>query len=208
MNSIFSFSKFFFGIFLCGLFAGCPGPLNVPTAWVDSFTRNGATTSEVRAALLECGASVPGYESEYLTPEGRRFPPAFKEAEHIFIGKCMRNSGYPYNDDRACAGGTDMNGKSVIPAPCRPDAVVLIPKRSIENRLNSPYCKTYPKTKICQRDYDPSKDGLSPPVNPKPSQKSISIAPSIDPAIKLQNQVQKNSNAQMNQLLQGAGGRK
>lgn len=195
-------------ILLCGMLAGCPGPLNVPSAWVDSFTRNGVTTSEVRAALLECGASVPGDISEYQTPDGKRFPPAFEVSERVWLGKCMKNSGFSYNDDRMCAGGTDMNGKLVIPAPCKPDAVALIPKRNIENRLNSPYCKTYPKTKICQRDYDPVKDDLSPPINTNPSPKSISIAPSIDPATKLQNQVQKDSNAQMNQLLQGAGGRK
>jgi hypothetical protein len=120
----------------------------------------------------------------------------------------MKNSGFSYNDDRKCAGGTNMNGKLVIPAPCKPEAVALIPKRNIENRLNSPYCKTYPKTKICQRDYDPTKDDLSPLINTNPIPKSISIAPSIDPTTKLQNQVQKDSNAQMNQLLQGAGGRK
>lgn len=37
---------------------------------------------------------------------------------------------------------------------------------------------------------------------------SVTIAPSTDQSTKLQNQVQKDSNAQMNQLLQGAGGRK
>jgi hypothetical protein len=193
-------------ILLCGMLAGCPGALNVPSAWVDSFTRNGATTSEVRAALLECGSSVPGSSLEYRTPEGKEFPPAFETYESIWLGRCMKNSGFSYKDDRTCAGGTDINGKLVIPAPCKPDAV--IPKRSVENRLKSPYCKVYPKTEICQPDYNPSKDDFSPPINPNPSPKSISIAPSTDPAIKLQNQVQKDSNAQMNQLLQGAGGRK
>jgi hypothetical protein len=200
--------KGFSSIFLCGLLMGCPGPLNVPSSWVDSFTRNGATESEVRAALLECGSSVPGSSLEYRTREGKGFPPAFEAFERIWVGRCMKNSGFPYNDDRTCAGGIDMNGKLIIPAPCKPDAV--IPKRSVENRLNSPYCKTYPKTKICQPDYYPSRDDLSQPINPHPSPKSIaiSIAPSTDPAIKLQNQVQKDSNAQMNQLLQGVGGRK
>ena len=101
-----------------------------------------------------------------------------------------------------------MNGKLVVPFPCKPDAAALIPKRSIENRLNSPYCKAYPKTKNCQYDYDPSKDDLRLSTNPNPSPKSIPIAPSTDPAVKLQNQVQKDNSATMNELLQGAGGRK
>jgi hypothetical protein len=194
-------------ISLCCMLTGCPGPLNVPSAWVDSFTRNGATDSEVRAALLECGSSVPGSSLEYRTRDGKEFPPSFEVYESIWVGKCMKNSGFSYNDDRTCAGGTDMNGKLVIPAPCKPDAVALIPKRSVDNRLNSPYCKTYPKTKICQPDFDPSKDDLRPSINPNPTPKTISIAPSTEPAIKLQSQVQKDSNVQMNQLLQG-GGRK
>lgn len=39
-------------------------------------------------------------------------------------------------------------------------------------------------------------------------QEPIRIAPSTDPAVRLQNQVQQNSNMQMNQLLQGSGNRK
>jgi hypothetical protein len=195
-------------IALCGMLTGCPGPLNVPSVWVDSFTRNGATESEVRAALLECGSSVPGSSLEYRTREGQEFPPSFDVYESIWVGKCMKNSGFSYNDDRTCAGGTDKNGKLVIPAPCKSDAVALIPKRNIETRLNSPYCKTYPKTKICQRDYYPTKDDTSPLINANPSVKPMSIVPSTDPAIRLQNQVQHQSNQQMNQLLQGDGVRK
>lgn len=47
------------------------------------------------------------------------------------------------------------------------------------------------------------KDGSAPIVSDP-----VTVTPSTDPATKLQNQVQKDSNAQMNQLLQGAGGRK
>jgi hypothetical protein len=47
------------------------------------------------------------------------------------------------------------------------------------------------------------KDG-SPPIVSEP----VAVTPSTDPSIKLQNQVQKDSNVQMNQLLQGVGGRK
>ena len=47
------------------------------------------------------------------------------------------------------------------------------------------------------------KDGSVPIVS-----EPVTVTPSTDPSIKLQNQVQKDSNAQMNQLLQGLGGRK
>jgi hypothetical protein len=47
------------------------------------------------------------------------------------------------------------------------------------------------------------KDGSAPIVSAP-----VTVTPSTDPSIKLQNQVQKDSNAQMNQLLQGAGVRK
>ena len=196
---------FLCSLLICGL-TGCPGPGRQPTAWIDSFASNGASRDEIRKAFLECGASVPGDIVEYRTLDGKMFP-ELGANENILVVKCMQRSGFRNNSYIPCRGWTE-NGKHVpnnLPA-CQPDAV--IPKRSVENRINSPYCKTYSKTKICQPDYAPPKDDLSPPTNPNLSPKSISIAPSIDPAIKLQNQVQKDSNSQMNQLLQGAGGRK
>lgn len=60
----------------------------------------------------------------------------------------------------------------------------------------------------------PNESALEPPseteesTQPRTQTVAIPVTPSTDPAIKLQNQVQKDSNAQMNQLLQGAGGRK
>ena len=207
MKHISHILQWFSSIFLCGILVGCPGPLNNPAAWANSFARNGATVSEVRVALLECGANVPGDEMEYRTPDGKIFPPAFKEYESVLIGKCMKNSGFSYNDDRVCAGGVDISGKLVIPPACKSDGEKLIPTRSIENRLNSLYCKSYPKTDICQPGYDPSKAALNTLISSEPDHKATSktiyVIPSIDPSIKLQNQVQKDSNTQMNQLLQG-----
>jgi hypothetical protein len=60
----------------------------------------------------------------------------------------------------------------------------------------------------------PDESALEPPpeteelTQPRTQTVTIPVTPSTDPAIKLQNQVQKDSNAQMNQLLQGVGGRK
>lgn len=194
------------GFLCCGL-AGCPGPVRVPTAWVDSFTSNGASRDEIRKALLECGSSIPGRDMEFVMPDGKRFPDVDSN-KLVSVAKCMEISGFPNKHPYDLCTGWTEKGKQIpnnFPA-CQPDAV--IPKRSVENRLNSPYCKIYPKSKICQPDYVPSKDDLSAPTNPNPSPKSISIAPSTAPAIKLQDQVQKDSHTQMNQLLQGAGERK
>ncbi|MDP1656229.1 MAG: hypothetical protein Q8K91_08945, partial [Hylemonella sp.] len=177
-----------------------------PPEWWTYFSANGASEKEIRAAFLECGSSTPGYYTEFLTPDRKYFPETDLN-EAISVTKCMKNSGFPYKGriDLCAGGGTDMYGNRTKPPDvpsCKPDA--MIPKRSVENRLNSLYCKTYPKTKICQPDYDPSAVETSTQTNPKP----ISVAPSTDLATKLQDQVQKDSNAQMNQLLQGSGSRR
>jgi hypothetical protein len=166
-----------------------------PPAWWIGLSGNGASEAHIRVALLECGSNVPGDAVEFTAPDGRGFLlPQQGLNEIILVQRCMRNAGFPYIRD-------SCNRWKDLPA-CKPDAV--IPKRSVENRINSPYCQIYAKTKICQPYYDPSAVEPNKQVNPK----SISITPSIDPAIKLQNQVQKDSNVQVNQLLQGAGGRK
>jgi hypothetical protein len=157
--------------------------------------------SEIRLALLECGSNVPGDFREFHKPDGNGFLlPMLPFNDFILVVKCMKNAGFANSQfGKTC---NHPNAKD-LPA-CSPDAV--IPVRSVANRLNSPFCQLVPKAKICQPDYDPSK--VEPNTQKTPNPKSISIAPSIDPATRLQNQVQKDSNAQMNQLLQGAGGHK
>ena len=182
----------FFGL------SGCISNINrPPPAWWIGFSGDGGREADIRAALLECGSNVPGDSVEFSAPDGKGFLlPQQGLNEIILVQRCMRNAGIPYVRD-SCTRWKDL------PA-CSPDAV--IPVRSVANRLNSPFCQLVPRAKICQPDYDPSK--VEPNTQKTPNPKSISIAPSIDPAIKLQNQVQKDSNAQMNQLLQGVGGRK
>ncbi len=193
MNRLTVFLVFF------GL-SGCISSIDrPPPAWWIGFSGNGGREADIRAALLECGSNVPGDSVEFSAPDGKGFLlPQQGLNEIILVQRCMRNAGFPYSRD-SCKRWKDL------PA-CQPDAV--IPVRSVANRLNSPFCQLVPRAKICQPDYASSKDDFSQPMNPNPSPKSISITPSIDPATKLQNQVQKDSNAQMNQLLQGAGGRK
>lgn len=64
--------------------------------------------------------------------------------DFMLVVKCMQNAGFASREFKnECA---HPNAKD-FPA-CKPDAV--IPKRSVETRLNSPYCKIYPKTRLCQ----------------------------------------------------------
>lgn len=191
MSRLFVFLVFF------GL-SGCISNIDrPPPAWWIGFSGDGGREADIRAALLECGSNVPGDSVEFSAPDGKGFLlPQQGLNEIILVQRCMRNAGIPYVRD-GCTRWKDL------PA-CSPDAV--IPVRSVANRLNSPFCQLVPRAIICQPDYDPSK--FEPNSQKTPNPKSISIAPSIDPAIKLQNQVQKDSNAQMNQLLQGTGGRK
>jgi len=193
MNRLTVFLVFF------GL-SGCISSIDrPPPAWWIGFSGNGGREADIRAALLECGSNVPGDSVEFSALDGKGFLlPQQGLNEIILVQRCMRNAGFPYSRD-SCKRWKDL------PA-CQPDAV--IPVRSVANRFNSPFCKLIPKAAICQPDYVPSKAEPNTQTNPNPSPKSISIAPSTAPAIKLQNQVQKDSNAQMNQLLQGTGGRK
>ncbi len=185
---------------LLGL-SGCTNMDRVaPMSWT-YYLGSGMSESEIRLALLECGSNVPGDEREFYKPGGNGFLlPGLPTNEFMLVVTCMKNAGFVNSQfGKTC---NHPNAKD-LPA-CSPDAV--IPVRSVANRLNSPFCQLVPRAKICQPDYDPSE--VEPNTQKNPNPKSISIAPSIDPAIKLQNQVQKDSNAQMNQLLQGTGGRK
>lgn len=170
-----------------------------PPPWWSGYSVNGASEAVIRAALLECGSNIPGETIEFYAPDGNGFLLPRPGLNAItLVQRCMQNAGFPH-DQIICTRWKEL------PA-CQADAV--IPKRSIENRINSLYCKTYPKAALCQPDYDPSKDDATPAKNQNSIPKSISVAPSIDPATKLQNQIQKDGNAQMNQLLQSSGTRK
>jgi hypothetical protein len=183
----------------CTPFGGFKPP---PAGWT-YYAGAGTTQKEIEMAYLECGFPYPGDFREmprelqaklgFLDDVDKQYAALAEKY------RCMKNAGFPTGKlEDPCALGY---GKNDWPA-CKPDTVIL--KRSVENRLNSPFCQIYPQIKICQPDYDPSRVEPSKQVSPI----SIPIAPSIDPATKLQNQVQKDSNSQMNQLLQGVGGRK
>lgn len=183
---------------LLGL-GGCISNIDrvAPMSWT-YYLGNDASEIEIRMALLECGSNVPGDFREFHNPEGKGFLTRAQNLNDIFlIEKCMQNAGFSYSDEgrETCVRWKDL------PA-CKPDA--FIPKRSVENRLNSLYCKIYPKTKICQPEYSPSAGQADMQASPK----SVLIVPSSNPATKLQEQVQKDSNTQMRQLQQGVETRK
>jgi hypothetical protein len=134
-------------IFLAFLFLGLIGCTNMdrvaPMSWT-YYLSDGASESEIRLALLDCGSNVPGDEREFFNPGGNgfQFPPM--RSDYMLVVKCMQNAGFSNNEFKnACNHPTAKNRPA-----CKPDAA--IPTRSVENRLNSPYCKTYPTTRLCQ----------------------------------------------------------
>jgi hypothetical protein len=128
----------FFSVIGCTPFGG----FKPPPMWWERFLDVGVNEERMRVAMLECGSNVPGEAIEFSPPDGNgMLVPQQSLNQMILISKCMKASGFPYRDTGTCDRWKDL------PA-CKPDAV--IPTRSVENRLNSPYCKTYPETRLCQ----------------------------------------------------------
>ena len=192
--------RFLFILMLLSLDACTNMDRVAPMSWT-YYLGNGASESEIRVALLECGSNVPGDVREFHKPDGNGFllsPLHFNDS--MLIMKCMQNSGFT---NREFKDECNHPNATNIPA-CKPHAT--IPKRSVENRLNSPYCHLTPKAKICQPEYDHSKDDPNKRVKSDP--KSIPVAHSTNPATQLKNQVLRDSNSETNQLLQQSGERK
>lgn len=188
----------------CAWLAGCVWNIDKPPpdGWT-YYAGNGATQREIEIAYLECGFPVPGdfrdFPRELLVKIG--FDDVGKQyaalaAQHY----CMKNSGFPTGKSyEPCLPKKLATGELVYPhyPACQPGAV--IPVRSIENRLNSPYCKLYPKARLCQPDYDPATHRMdtSSTIRVKP----VSV-PSYQQTDRATPQVQQDSNRQMDQLLQ------
>ncbi|QEE12015.1 hypothetical protein MNL01_03155 [Bartonella krasnovii] len=106
-----------------------------PRGEVAVWEKPGADFTEVGKALLECG--MP--HLNYLEAENQKL----NNNEIATIYACMVQAGF-----RKKSGGPYWcyNYKN-LPI-CRPGAV--IPKRSVEKRLNSPYCKRSPVQPECK----------------------------------------------------------
>ncbi len=134
-----------FGLIACTPFGG----FKPPPKWWTYFKGNGASEEEIRIALLECGSDVPGEFFDFPKLP-KRFLRDYTRGETTAINQCMINSGFPFNGTPVCATLIDTRtGLPVPPFPaCMPGWVPI--QRSVENRLNSAYCKAYPKVRLCQ----------------------------------------------------------
>ncbi|WP_375614820.1 hypothetical protein [Bartonella sp. AC535YNZD] len=136
MNTLF---KLLSGIVLLSI-AGCdienidkPAP-----GYVNMWEKTGADSTEVGKALLECG--MPSL----IDPDSENRERSNNAKATTYA--CMIQAGFHYKDKW---GGTwCQNYKSENLPICQPGAV--IPKRSVEKRLNSPFCKRYKNASECK----------------------------------------------------------
>ncbi|WP_273782909.1 hypothetical protein [Bartonella sp. ML69XJBT] len=131
--------KLLSGLILLSI-AGCDiSNIDKPSpAYVSMWEKPGADFTEVGKALLECGMPSlidPDRENRERSNNARATTYA-----------CMIQSGFRYKDEHV--GGWCYTFKEENLPICRPGAV--IPKRSVEKRLNSPYCKRYKNADECQ----------------------------------------------------------
>ncbi|WP_375696187.1 hypothetical protein [Bartonella sp. AC67GZZY] len=110
-----------------------------PLGNVYGWEKPGTDFTEVGKALLECGMPSP----EYLDRENRRL--SYNDSATIYA--CMIQAGFRDKLERE-VGTWCENFKAENLPICQPGAV--IPKRSVEKRLNSPFCKRYKNADECQ----------------------------------------------------------
>jgi hypothetical protein len=194
----------------CRPFGGFRPP---PDEWT-SYQKSGLTERQIYTAMMECGWPYPG-DLVYAPLEvkerlGFNFQNTV-EGHNDFAnlarltGQCMANVGLPSKNEISCHTQDQETKKWTktrsIPA-CQPNAV--IPKRSVETRLNSRFCKEYPNARACQ--LDPEAPYTAPQSAPTSTQQKP-VEP-FDSKLnrqmqeqQFQNQVQQRSNSQMNDLL-------
>ncbi|WP_273719310.1 MULTISPECIES: hypothetical protein [Bartonella] len=107
-----------------------------PRGEVAVWEKPGTDFTEVGKALLECG--MP--HLNYLEDEVQKL----SNNENATIDACMIQAGFRYKGSGSWC--SPFNGRD-LPI-CQPGAV--IPKRSVEKRLNSPFCKRSPVQPECQ----------------------------------------------------------
>ena len=206
-------------LFICVLCASCTpfgGFKPPPDAWTD-YRGSGMTKDQIYVALMECGWPYPG-DLVYEMPQeikkkigadfdnATEYPHGFNNFAYL-VQRCMVNAGIPSSLKLYCKTDEDpitkkrVVKKSEIPA-CQPNAV--IPVRSVETRINSRFCKEYPNARACQ--LDPSAPYSLPQAPPSNTQKNPvePFAPALNRQMQerqFQEQMQQQSNSQMNELL-------
>ncbi|USP00833.1 hypothetical protein LBE40_05970 [Bartonella taylorii] len=136
MNTLF---KLLSGIVLLSI-TGCDISKidSTPTEYVNMWEKAGADSTEVGKALLECGMpSLIDLESENRERSNNARATTYA---------CMIQAGFHYKDQRG--GGWCYTYKEENLPICQPGAV--IPQRSVEKRLNSPFCKRSPVQPECK----------------------------------------------------------
>jgi len=132
-------------IVLCILFlvalCGCRGAFQPVSPYYMNWSKPGVEDLDIKKIILECG----GYSPSGTSPEGYWK----SENEMALSHYCIINSGYTYmNPFRG--GRADNNSwcrnRPELPV-CKSGAV--IPKPSVERRLNSQYCKLRMDREYC-----------------------------------------------------------
>jgi hypothetical protein len=104
-----------------------PGP-----SWFQHFVKPGVSDNDVMRAMLECGAPSPIGVNANDSREAI-----------VLTERCMIEDGFSYvNGPPTCVWSKDEY------RACLADAV--IPKRDLQRRLSSQFCKTNSTWKICQ----------------------------------------------------------
>ncbi len=184
---------------------GCTLTWAPPPYTFERWKKQGVSTQYIKAALLECGYPFPDANIDQLIKEWG----VTWNAKVILTKRCMEKEGFVSDDGSAYSCQQDLSAESkkyrtaeqiqALEHACNPNTPVPAP--SVEKRLGSPFCKTYPRSNLCQ-----------PVVVPDTSLEKSSARPVLVPQYpvidRVTPQVQKDSNAQMNQLLQSSGSRK
>jgi hypothetical protein len=128
-------------IFFLIILAGCDCKRGACISNIGKYTytyqtweKPGNNDLDVLKAYLECGGNYPYMGSSGIPGEG------------VFTSICLENAGYTkvaYSERKPVC-SKPYNQK--YPA-CQPGAV--IPTPSVERRLNSEFCKKYPKNLAC-----------------------------------------------------------
>ena len=131
--------KTIFLIAISLMLASCFGrkPFQPPPKEYEAWKKAGATELETKKMLLECGYPDPLNSGGYAWPIN----------DMILSDLCLQTNGFVFNSDRNWRSYMCPKNSKTNPPACQPNAV--IPTPSIERRLNSPYCKKYPKSAPC-----------------------------------------------------------
>lgn len=138
----------------------------------ESWTKPGAIQLEIRKALLECGDPSPATNA-FIYEKALGIKDSDGRLNHSFLTHaCMERTGFVYRWKHSFTDYCSWDRHKHLPA-CQPGAV--IPKRSVELRLNSWYCRLKTDRDYCRQHAftpsacdNPKKDYNNPPPECRP----------------------------------------